>query len=62
MSGSRTGRARLDSKGLSSFKPAIASLDCKFIFDKAISHLFHRSFSPKCKHFIGLHFGFSPNA
>jgi hypothetical protein len=62
MSGSRTGRARLDSKGLSSFKLAIASLDCKFIFDKAISHLFHRSFSPKCKHFIGLHFGFSPNA
>ena len=32
MSGSRAGRARLDSKGLSSFKPAIASLDCGFVF------------------------------
>ena len=31
MSGRRAGRARLDSKGLSSFKPAIASLDCGFV-------------------------------
>ena len=31
MSGSCAGRARLDSKGLSSFKPAIASLDCGFV-------------------------------
>ena len=62
MSGSRTGCAHLDSKGLSSFKLAIASLDCKFIFDKAISHLFRRFSSPKCKYFIGLHFSFSPYA
>ena len=39
-------------------KLAIASLDCKFIFDKAISHLFRRSSFPKCKQFLGLHFGF----
>ena len=31
MSGSRAGRARLDSKGLSSFKIAIASLDRGFV-------------------------------
>ena len=31
MSDDRAGRAHLDSKGLSSFKPAIASLDCGFV-------------------------------
>ena len=33
-----------------------------FFIQKAISHLFRRSSFPKCKHFIGLHFGFSSNA
>ena len=32
MSDDRLGRVHLDSKGLSSFKPAIASLDCGFVF------------------------------
>ena len=32
MSDGRLGRVHLDSKGLSSFKPAIASLDCGFVF------------------------------